>query len=244
MLNPSGPPQSTKLRSSSFLGEGDELQIDRWVDAGADSTVDHGAPNLTDMAGWAMHFLMRNPQRPLDCTCRFSISPLAFPPAPGDDELDAIMTGDTELRMELEFIYMREMSGSTDGADVETAIRNRLLSYIREDGLCWCDPRCLAEFHDRRPTAMPGTTAGLLRSTAERYLRDSDKSHLDVCHQLVAGLKSLAKSEGSIKWYDGGPPMAARYITRDSNPYRLPSMEFQALIHEPDAFRKYLEWPL
>ena len=43
---------------------------------------------------------------------------------------------------------------------------------------------------------------------------------------------------------DGGPPMAARYITRDSNPYRLPSMEFQALIHEPDAFRKYLEWPL
>ena len=43
---------------------------------------------------------------------------------------------------------------------------------------------------------------------------------------------------------DGGPPHAARYITRDSDPYRLPSMDFQYLIHEPDAFRAYLEGAL
>ena len=43
---------------------------------------------------------------------------------------------------------------------------------------------------------------------------------------------------------DGGPPHAARYITRDSDPYRLPAMEIQALIHEPDAFRRYLEGAL
>ena len=41
---------------------------------------------------------------------------------------------------------------------------------------------------------------------------------------------------------DGGPPMAARYITRQSDPYRLPSMEIQRpLIHAPEAFRAYLE---
>ena len=40
---------------------------------------------------------------------------------------------------------------------------------------------------------------------------------------------------------DGGPPMAARYIYRDTDPYLLPSMELQALIYEPDAFRAYLE---
>ncbi len=40
---------------------------------------------------------------------------------------------------------------------------------------------------------------------------------------------------------DGGPPHAARYVTEESDPYRLPSMEFQALIHEPEAFRAYLE---
>ena len=44
---------------------------------------------------------------------------------------------------------------------------------------------------------------------------------------------------------DGGPPIAARYITADSPAYRLPSMEFQApLIHEASAFRAYLEGAL
>ncbi len=40
---------------------------------------------------------------------------------------------------------------------------------------------------------------------------------------------------------DGGPPYAARYITRDSDPYRLPSMEINQLIFTPEAFRCYLE---
>ena len=44
---------------------------------------------------------------------------------------------------------------------------------------------------------------------------------------------------------DGGPPMAARYITKDSLPYRLPSMEIQRpLIYDTDAFRRYLEGAL
>lgn len=40
---------------------------------------------------------------------------------------------------------------------------------------------------------------------------------------------------------DGGPPMAARYITRTTPAYRLPSMEIQRLIYQPEAFRRYLE---
>ena len=43
---------------------------------------------------------------------------------------------------------------------------------------------------------------------------------------------------------DGGPPHAARYITRDCNRYRLPSMELQRLVYAPDAFRAYLEGAL
>jgi peptidoglycan/xylan/chitin deacetylase (PgdA/CDA1 family) len=39
---------------------------------------------------------------------------------------------------------------------------------------------------------------------------------------------------------DGGSPVAARYITRQCNPYRLPSMEMTQLIQTPKAFRKYL----
>lgn len=43
---------------------------------------------------------------------------------------------------------------------------------------------------------------------------------------------------------DGGPPHATRYITRTSDPYRLPSMEINALIFAPAAFRRYLEGAL
>lgn len=43
---------------------------------------------------------------------------------------------------------------------------------------------------------------------------------------------------------DGGPPYAARYITKESHPFRLPSMEFEYLIHEYDAFQRYLKGAL
>ena len=39
---------------------------------------------------------------------------------------------------------------------------------------------------------------------------------------------------------DGGPPHAARYITRNTPLFRLPSMELERLIYEPEAFRQYL----
>ena len=41
---------------------------------------------------------------------------------------------------------------------------------------------------------------------------------------------------------DSGPPMAARYIERDTPAYRLPSVEIQSpLLHSEEAFRAYLE---
>jgi len=43
---------------------------------------------------------------------------------------------------------------------------------------------------------------------------------------------------------DGGPPMRVRYITRETNPYQLPSVEFNYLNYELDAFRAYLEGAL
>jgi peptidoglycan/xylan/chitin deacetylase (PgdA/CDA1 family) len=44
---------------------------------------------------------------------------------------------------------------------------------------------------------------------------------------------------------DGGPPMAARYITAETHPYRLPSVEIQStLLSTSDAFRRYLEGAL
>ena len=39
---------------------------------------------------------------------------------------------------------------------------------------------------------------------------------------------------------DGGPPYAARYITEDTDPYKIPSMELEKLIYNYDDFRFYL----
>ncbi len=43
---------------------------------------------------------------------------------------------------------------------------------------------------------------------------------------------------------DGGPPQAARYITEQTHPYRLPARELEYLIYEYDAFGSYLQGAL
>ena len=39
---------------------------------------------------------------------------------------------------------------------------------------------------------------------------------------------------------DGGPPYSLRYITRKTPLYKLPAMELEGLVYQPDAFRRYL----
>ncbi len=39
---------------------------------------------------------------------------------------------------------------------------------------------------------------------------------------------------------DGGPPYSARYITEETDPYKIPSMELEELIHDFDDYRFYL----
>jgi peptidoglycan/xylan/chitin deacetylase (PgdA/CDA1 family) len=43
---------------------------------------------------------------------------------------------------------------------------------------------------------------------------------------------------------DGGPPNSTRYITENTDPHRLPSMELQGLVNQSEAFRSYLQGAL
>lgn len=43
---------------------------------------------------------------------------------------------------------------------------------------------------------------------------------------------------------DGGPPMALRYVTEETDPYMLPSVDIQFLLSDEAAFRNYLEGAL
>lgn len=187
----------------SFCGGKDELTVHQWVPVGKTSGCNRGGPDMIAMARAAMKYLVGNPQKPLGWQCRFALRLLEYPPAPLDDQLDQVSIGDTESRMELEFLHMREMTGSRAGAHIENGIRSRLLSFVRRDGLCWCNPRCLGG-RATQSAAMSWTTAYLLLSTAHRYRVSHKRSDHELCRRLIHGLRSLAKRRGNILYYPGG----------------------------------------
>lgn len=63
------------------------------------------------------------------------------------------------------------------------------------------------------------------------------------CAVRIASLLTPGSSgaEAGPDEKDGGPPYASRYITRQTNPHRLPSLEIENLIATDEAFREYLE---
>ena len=53
---------------------------------------------------------------------------------------DPIVPADTDCRMDWEFLYMRTMSGSREGLQVEKGLRQRILSYVGKEDLAWVPP--------------------------------------------------------------------------------------------------------
>ena len=200
-----------------YRGKIDELDVVAGSYASEVKPVRESAPpdiSLTDMATRAMHYLAHNPLPERDHICRFDIDLLFCPPsmwskttprAPAASRDPYITFGDTESRMDWEFIYMREMSGSKEGLDVEQAIRRRLLGYIREDGLSWLPPYCLnCDLSDHQPCVNTWTTGLTLLSLAEQYVRTGDRENVALAKRLVAGLKSLASWDTGRAYYPGG----------------------------------------
>jgi len=112
--------------------------------------------------------------------------------------------------------------------------------------------RCDETIHEHlgvqpKDFAFTGTSFSTIaqREVAKRYR--FGRLWITQAYYQVDGRKiryaDLVGAEGDDE-ADGGPPMAARYIYRDTDPYLLPSMELQRLIYEPDAFRAYLEGSL
>ena len=93
--------------------------------------------DLKLMAAWALRHLIHNPRPALNYEPVFFIRPLHVPPAP--EGHDSIVPGDTDCRMDWEFIFMREISGSREGLDVEQGLRRRIPDSGRlspDSGMC------------------------------------------------------------------------------------------------------------
>lgn len=162
--------------------------------------------DLVAMARWAMHYLINNPSPERNYETRFALMPLNDPPSPRLHDEDGIAFGDTENRMDWEFIYMREMTGSEAGREVEDAIWQRILGYIRDDGLSWVrsDLLCWGDPDGPIPTAMNWTTGETMVSLVERYCRDGNPDDLRLAKKLFQGLRSIATWDTGRAYYEGG----------------------------------------
>ena len=171
--------------------------------------------DLVAMAGKAMNYLIHNPRPELDLEPVFQIKPLACPPAPHGH--DPIVPGDTDCRMDWEYIFMREMSGSREGLDVQRGLRARILRYVRDDGLAWVPPGHFMEgevYGGAKPqgeVASTWATAKIIRSLSETYARTGDRAAIDQARRMFLGLAKLADwkagraifAGGSGAWKDG-----------------------------------------
>lgn len=193
-----------------YHGKIDNMEL---LSAGMPTTVTPAAQllstddvNLVEMSRRAMHYLINNPLADHNDECRFDIELLKCPPSMGSGSRDPYITfGDTESRMDLAFMYMRDISGSAEGRQVELRIRKRIMGYLRDDGLSWLPPYALdCNIIDRTPCAIPWTTGFTIRSLVEQSIRDGDKSKLALAKKLVAGLKSLASWDTGRAFYPGG----------------------------------------
>jgi hypothetical protein len=164
--------------------------------------------DLVAMAGKAMNYLIHNPRPALDFEPVFQIKPLACPPAPHGH--DPIVPGDTDCRMDWEYIFMREMSGSREGLDVERGLRKRILGYVRDDGLAWVPPGHYMEgdvYAGATPQgeiASTWATAKIIRSLSETYARTGDKAAIQQARKMFVGLRKLADWEQGRAVYQGG----------------------------------------
>ncbi len=171
--------------------------------------------DLPALAGKAMNYLIHNPRKALDFEPVFQMKPLACPPAPLGH--DPIAPGDTDCRMDWEYIYMREMSGSREGLEVERGVRKRILDYVRSDGLAWVPPGHYMEgevYAGGKPegeVASTWATAKIIRSLSETYARTGDQAAIAKAREMFLGLAKLADwkqgraifAGGSGGWRDG-----------------------------------------
>ena len=99
--------------------------------------------DLRRMAQWAMNYLIRTPRKELNYEPVFQCYPLRCPPVPAGR--DVVVPCDTDGRLNWEWYFMRDISGSQAGQDVEAGFHKRMLDYVQPDGTVLAHPGCYNE---------------------------------------------------------------------------------------------------
>ena len=152
--------------------------------------------DLKRMAQWAMNYLIRTPRKELNYEPVFQCNPMQCPPTPGGH--DVVVPCDTDARMDWEWYYMREVSGSEAGREIEAAFHKRMLDYVQEDGTVLAHPGCYNEgdihkIYSKEECAYHvwGATK-ILHSLAEDFRRTGSRQSRDIARKIMLRLKKLA----------------------------------------------------
>jgi hypothetical protein len=152
--------------------------------------------DLRRMAQWAMNYLIRSPRKQFNYEPVFQCRLYGCPPIPAGS--DPVVACDTDVRLNWEWYYMREISGSTAGLDVEQAFHRRILDYVQEDGTVLAPPGCYNEGQTTRVWKKDeyyyhiwGATK-ILMAMAEDYRRTGSLQSKETGRKIMLRLKRLA----------------------------------------------------
>lgn len=152
--------------------------------------------DLKRMAEWALNYLIETPRPHLGYEPVFQCAPLECPPVP--EGQDPIVACDTDARMDWEWYYMRDITGSKRGREVEAAFHKRIREYIDPEGRVWSHPGC---FNEGNTTAryekkdfvihIWGATK-ILKSLSEHYARTKEPEAKALARKVMLALKKIA----------------------------------------------------
>lgn len=176
--------------------------------------------DLPAMAKAALNYLRGNPDPKRGYECRWSLGPLGIPfhvPVidPNRWAYDPISLGDTDSRMEGQYLPMREMAGQAQPDPVELGVKARIRAYQHDDGLCWVNPAACVGQPVEGEWVITWTTAKLLWSLSEEFQRSGDAALKARARKTFVALKGLALWDGPRAYYPGIAPFKDGKWLRD-----------------------------
>jgi hypothetical protein len=176
----------------------------RQMDAHESEDID-----LKRMAEWALHYLVNTPREKFDFEPVFQCHPLRCPPVP--EGHDVVVPCDTDARMEWEWYYMRDITGSEIGRDVEAGFHKRMRKYIDDQGVVWSHVGCYnegdidAEYGEADKIIHIWGATKILKSLSEDYLRTKDPESKALARKVMLAFKRIAKwNDAGLCWFAGG----------------------------------------
>ena len=173
-------------------------------------------PEMAKMAKGCLNYLERTPDPSRNYECKFSIGPLNIPyhiPTNVSNEYgyDPVSLGDTDLRMDVVYPYMREIAGISEKGDGELGVRARAESYKNEKGLCETNPAAFTGCPiDGKWISFWGAAHNVL-FYCDEFERTGERKWLEEAFSIMSLIISFASSKdnmlympyGIAPWKDG-----------------------------------------